>query len=252
MNDLDMSQPGSELFQDMAPQQYNSYLDVNQDQVVDDPLNTGFKQTPDEADLGRVSDKELNFKALRDEVSKMKEEREYWKGQADAFARAPVAQQQTTQQDAYAALDWDDSSDVRKAFETVRQENNKLREEFRDALSAVQTKANRQDWNQMVTQHVPTLTNQNPIFAEMIQNASNPYEAAYLLAELNSRANQPVAQQSTPMYNNGNAQRVMQNSSKPQSLAQVGGHGQLSSADYYASMSDEDFIKMAGRNLANV
>lgn len=250
MDELDMSRPGSELFQDMASQQYNSYLDVNQDQVVDDPLNTGFKQTPDEADLGRVSDKELNFKALRDEVSKMKEEREYWKGQADAFARAPVAPP-SAQQDAYAALDWEDSGDVRKAFDTVRQENVKLREEFRDALSAVQTKANRTDWNQMVTQHVPTLTNQNPIFAEMIQNASNPYEAAYLLAELSSRT-QPVATQPTPSYNNGNAQRVMQNVNKPQSLAQVGGHGQLSSADYYASMSDEDFIKMAGKNLANV
>lgn len=250
MDELDMSRPGSELFQDMAPTQYNSYMDVNSDQVVDDPLNTGFKQTPDEADLGRISDKELNFKALRDEVSKMKEEREYWKGQADAFARAPVAPQ-PSQQDAYAALDWDDSSDVKRAFETVRQENVKLREEFKDALAAVQTKANRQDWNQMVTQHVPTLTNQNPIFAEMIQNASNPYEAAYLLAELNSRASQQAQQQPT-FNNNGNAQRVMQNSSKPQSLAQVGGHGQLSSADYYASMSDEDFMKMAGRNLANV
>ncbi len=245
-----MSQPGSELFQDMAPTQYNSYLDVNSDQVVEDPLNTGFKLTPDEADLGRPSDKELNFKALRDEVSKMKEEREYWKGQADAFARAPV-QQQPTQQDAYAALDWDDSSDVKRAFETVRQENNKLREEFRDALSAVQTKANRQDWNQMVTQHVPTLTNQNPIFAEMIQNASNPYEAAYLLAELNSRT-QPQAQQAFNNQGSSNAQRAIHNASKPQSLATVGGHGQLSSADYYASMSDEDFMKMAGRNLANV
>lgn len=250
MDELDMSRPGSELFQDMAPTQYNSYMDVNSDQVVDDPINTGFKPTQDEADFGNKSDKELNFKALRDEVSKMKEEREYWKGQADAFARAPVAPQ-PSQQDAYAALDWDDSSDVRKAFETVRQENVKLREEFKDALSAVQTKANRQDWNQMVTQHVPTLTNQNPIFAEMIQNASNPYEAAYLLAELNSRASQQAQQQPT-LNNNGNAQRALQNANKPQSLAQVGGHGQLSSSDYYASMSDEDFMKMAGRNLANV
>jgi hypothetical protein len=250
MEDYDM-RPGGELFPETSNAQYNSYLDVMQDQVVEDPLNTGFKPTPDEADLGKISDKELNFKALRDEVSKMKEEREYWKGQAEAYSKAPAAPQES-KQDAYSALDWDDSNDVRKAFETVRQENVKLREEFKDALAAVQTKANRQDWNQMVTQHVPTLTNQNPIFAEMIQNVSNPYEAAYLLAELNARASQSVAQQPPPAYNNGNAQRVLQNASKPQSLASVGGKGQLSQSDYYASMSDEDFMKLAGRNLANV
>jgi hypothetical protein len=103
----------------------------------------------------------------------------------------------------------------------------------------------------MVTQHVPQLTSKNPIFAEMIQNSSNPYEAAYLLAELNSKAAQTVPQYSPPM-NNGNGQRALANAQKPQTLSSVGGQGQLSSADYYASMSDEDFMKIAGRNLANI
>ncbi len=102
----------------------------------------------------------------------------------------------------------------------------------------------------MVTKHVPELTSKNPIFAEMIQKASNPYEAAYLLAELNARANQPGAEQLPPI--NGNAQRAIANAQKPQTLASVGGGGTLSSADYYASMSDEDFMKVAARNLANI
>ena len=178
----------------------------------------------------------------------MKQEREYWKGQAEAFSKLPQ-QPEPQQQDAYSALDWEDSRDVRKAFDTIRDENRLLRNEIKDALAAVETKAQRPDWNNMVTQHVPELTSKNPIFAEMIKNVSNPYEAAYALAELNSRANQPA--QAQPPYM-GNGQRAVTNAQKPQSLSSVGGKSQLSATDYYASMSDEDFMKVAARNLANI
>lgn len=253
MNELDMSRPGSELFPDASPQQYNSYQDVNVDQLVHDPLNTGVNQ-PGVAGQVQLSDKEMNFRALRDEASKLKEEASYWKGQAEAYARIPTRQPESaeaSQKDAYSALDWDDSSDVRKAFETIRQENMSLRHEIKDALTAIETKTQRQDWNNMVTQHVPQLTSKNPIFAEMIQKVSNPYEAAYLLAELNAKATQTVPQHNYPQ-DNGNGQRALANAAKPQTLASVGGQGQLSAADYYASMSDEDFIKIASKNLANI
>lgn len=248
MNDLDMSRPGSELFPESVPPQYNSYTDA----LVGDPLDTGAINQPDVAGQVQLSDQQQNFRALRDEVSKMQSEREYWKGQAEAYAKIPNRQPesaQATQQDALNALDWDDSRDVQKAFNAIRQENVSLREEIKDALTAIETKSQRQDWNKMVTQHVPQLTSTNPIFAEMIQKVSNPYEAAYLLAELNSRAMQQTQNQQ-PEYSNG--QRAIANASKPQSLASVGGQGQLSAADYYASMSDEDFMKIAGRNLANI
>jgi hypothetical protein len=253
MQELDMSRPGTELFPETANQQYNSYQDVNVDQVVSDPLDTGVKTTLDDAGQGQLSDKEMNFRALREETAKAISEREYWKGQAEAYSRIPQRPEpsQASQQDALTALDWDDGRDVHKAFDVLRQENQSLRSEIKDALTALTTKTQRQDWDRMVTEHVPQLTSKNPIFAEMIQKASNPYEAAYLLAELNARS-QPAAQQPPPNYTSGNAQRALQNSQKPQTLASIGGGGTLSSADYYANMSDEDFMKIAGRNLANI
>lgn len=250
MQELDMSGPGSELFPDTTPQQYNSYADA----LVGDPLSTGGNQ-PDVA--GQVQSEvsetaqQQNFRALREEISKMKGEREYWKGQAEAYSKIPTRQPESAPQptqDAYAALDLDDSRDVRKAFDAIRYENQSLRSEIKDALTAIETKTQRQDWNSMVTQHVPQLTSQNPIFAEMISKVSNPYEAAYLLAELNARGTAP--QQRPP--DNVNGQRALANASKPQTLSSVGGQGQLSAADYYASMSDEDFMKIAGKNLANI
>ena len=253
MEEIDM-RPGTELFPESSNTNYNSMnTDENIGHVVDDPLNTGAIQ-PDAAGQEQMSEQRGNFRALREEISKMKEEREYWKGQAEAYSRQPARQPETTpvrQEDAFSALDWDDSRDVRKAFEAMRQENASLRNEIKDAFTAMDTKSRRQNWDSMVTQHVPQLTKENPIFAEMIQKASNPYEAAYLLAELKARgANQ--AAQNIPSQAEINAQRMMMNAQKPQSLASVGGKGQLSSADYYASMSDEDFMKIAAKNLANI
>lgn len=248
MDELDMSRPGTELFQDQTKMQYNSYQDVNMEPVVGDPLNMGVKPNLDVANQGQLSDKEMNFRALREETAKLQSEREYWKGQAEAYKTTqpqPTAEDPTSKWD---ESDWSDGSNVRKAFETLREENMKLQSDFRDQLAAVQTKATHQDWNNMVTRHVPELTSKNPIFAEMINRASNPYEAAYLLAELNAKG-QP--QESTPNYN-GNAQRAIANAQKPQSINSVGGQGTLNAADYYANMSDEDFHKLAGKHLASI
>lgn len=264
MQDIDMSRPGSELFPEPVNQmQYNSYTDVNVGQSVDDPLNlpnAGVKQTFDDAGQGQLSDKEFNFRALREEAGKFKQESEYWRGQAEAYSKANSRAPEQTQQpqESFEQLDWDSGSDVRKAFDTLRQQNESLRSEIRDTLSAVSTKAQYQDWNNMVTQHVPQLTSKNPIFAEMIQKASNPYEAAYLLAELNSKAStMGQQQQNTEMlqhhqHPNVNAQRAIANAQKPQTLSSLGGNGALSATDYYANMSDEDFHKIAARNLANI
>ena len=256
MQELDMSRPGSELFPDAAQvaQPYNSYQDVNVGHDVGDPLSMGVKQNFEAAGQGQLSQKEMNFEALRGEVAKMKEEREYWKGQAEAYSRTPTPapQQQEDPISKWDESDWSDSSNVKQAFESMRNENQRLRQEFNDRLAAVQTKAQHSDWNNMVTQHVPQLTSKNPIFAEMINNSSNPYEAAYLLAELNARTQTQQQPQGQQYQYSGDAQRAISNAQKPQSISAVGGNGSLSSADYYATMSDEDFMKIAGRNLANI
>jgi hypothetical protein len=247
MNDLDMSRPGTELFPEPAEQYSNSYTDVNRGQVVEDPLNTGVNEQ--DAAGQPMSDKEMNFRALREETAKLQSEREYWRGQAEALSKSRQPEPtESTQADAFSALDWEDGRDVRKAFDALREQNNSLRSELKDAIVAISTKTQHQDWDNLVTQHVPQLTNKNPIFAEMIRNTSNPYEAAYLLAELSARATQPV----TPAPMSQNAQRAITNAAKPQPLASIGGRGSLSQADYYANMSDKDFMEVAARNMANI
>jgi hypothetical protein len=247
MSELDMSKPGSELFPELSSQNYNSYADVISDSAVGDPLDMGV--TPAELAPQQLSDKELNFKALREEASKLKSEREYWKGQAEAYNR--INQQPAAKPEPAEKLDWDDADDVRRAWETMRDDNERLRNEMRDFQASIQAKSQRSDWDAMVTKHVPELVSKNPMFAEMIQKSSNPYEAAYLVAELNARAGQPQQELRTDTRPT-NAQRALANMQKPQTLASAGGQSTLSNADYYAQMSDEDFMKIAAKNLANV
>lgn len=255
--DLDMSAPGTEFFPELSNKQ-NSYQGVNEEPLAAAPYNTGVNNQPEAAAQGQLSDKELNFRAMREEIAKMQQEREYWKGQAEAFKSQPQqpVQQEPQRADPFKALDdtdWESGKNVRSAFESLREENARLKNEFHDQLKALEAKANHSDWSTQVTQHVPQLTSKNPIFAEMIRNTSNPYEAAYLLAELNARASGQTQQQvpQEPSVN-VNAQRAIANAQKPHSAASIGGQGTLNNADHYASMSDEDFMKIAARNLSGI
>lgn len=242
-NDLDLSAPTTELFPELAtPSQ--QHQGVRLDSVAENQTQA----VRDFADPQPVSSQELNFKALRDEVAKAIQEREYWRGKAET---APQKQPEPPKHDPLTDIDSDDwakGKAVKEAVLDLREENRKLRAEMADQLAAMNTRSQFSDWKEMVTKHVPELTSTNPIFAEMIDRSSNPYEAAYLLAKLNAGGQ---AQPQQPAMN-PNAQRALANSQKPGSPSTVGGQANLSAADYYASMSDDDFMKVAMKNMAGI
>lgn len=186
-------------------------------------------------EVATPNDKEINFKAIREELAKAKEEREYWRGQATR------EQPQQRQEDPFNELsedEWVYGRDVRKVAHALKQENQALRREVQDAITAMQARAEHPDWNDVVTRNIPELTKENPLYAEMIRGASNPYEAAYLLAKLKG----------TETPNKGYGDRIEANARKP--IPPHGGTSKLSQTDYYAQMSDEDFMKVVAKNMA--
>lgn len=244
-NDLDLSATTTELFPELAtPSQ--QHQGVRLDSVAENQQQQAVR---DFADPQPLTSQELNFKALRDEVSKAIQEREYWRGKAEQTqsAKPPEPPKHDPLSD-IDSEDWAKGKAVKEAVLDLREENRKLRAEMADQLAAMQVRSQYSDWKDMVTKHVPELTSTNPIFAEMIDRSSNPYEAAYLLARLNAGGQQQPQQPQT----NPNAQRALANSQKPASPSTVGGQATLSAADYYASMSDDDFMKMAMKNMAGI
>lgn len=246
-NDLDLSATSLDLFPELARPSEQHNAGVTYGSAAEDNYQAVQQEV---ADLQPVSSQELNFKALRDEVAKAIQEREYWKGRAES-AQPTQRQEQPTKPDPLNDIDIDDwakGKAVKEAVMDLREENRRLRAEMADNMAALNARSQYSDWKEMVTQHVPELTNKNPIFAEMIDRASNPYEAAYLLAQLNAGKQQ--VQQKPQIH--PDAQRAMQNSQKPRSPSTLGGKSTLSQADMYASMSDEDFMKMAYQNMAGI
>jgi hypothetical protein len=95
----------------------------------------------------------------------------------------------------------------------------------------------------------------------MIAQAPNKAKAAYdlgLMAKQSKTAVTPqisVPEVKAPQGTTPSeiAQRIVDNANKPGTLATAGGVGSsLSKADYYASMSDADFAKLAAQNMSNI
>lgn len=254
--DIDMSRPGYELFPETAqPYQAQGVTD----QVAGVQTNSYAGVEGVAAGQQHVeSDKELNFRALREEIAKAQAEREYWKGMAEGRSRQPeVAEPSKPKHDPLAPIksfeehDWELGKNVKTAFEIQQQQLQDLRSEIADRLAAIDAKTRFADWKDSVTQHVPQLTKENSLYSEMIERCSNPYEAAYLLSQLRAKGEaaasqgQPPMQHAAPHYGD----RAVHNAMKPGNVATVGGRGTLSQAEMYASMSDKDFMALAARHM---
>jgi hypothetical protein len=72
--------------------------------------------------------------------------------------------------------------------------------------------------------------------------------------EASVRANESAVRETPPQpsQQSMNAQRIVENARKPGTLAQAGGQSALSKADYFATMSDAEFMKMASKHLDTI
>jgi len=93
------------------------------------------------------------------------------------------------------------------------------------------------DYQQEI-QKIPTILQQNPHLESAIRNSENPFMTAYSLAKQFTGA-QSGQQQQPGQGNSQQAQQVMDNLNKPQSVSQAGGGGVISKANYYAQLDDD-------------
>ena len=92
------------------------------------------------------------------------------------------------------------------------------------------------------------LMREKPHLVQGIQGAQNKALFAYELGKLAQQSRQVQAQ---PQVSE-TAQRIVENARRPGTLSSAGGQSVLSKADYFATMSDAEFIRMASRNLDQI
>lgn len=249
--DIDMKSfagASSEPAAAVQPVDTNSY----QEEVRESPLEAPKMDEPVATEAAEEPSKqELNFRALTQEVDRMKAERESEKREYQLqldMLRANL-EQRNRPEPAHERkfLDGMKEEDIPNVGE-LRKEWEQKESMYQSRLEELQVAQQHSDYAEVMEKYLAPLVKQKPYLAEGIQGARNKAQYAYELAKMA----QQIQEQQVVTTKSENAQRIVENSKKPGTLSQAGGQGALSKADYFASMSDQEFMKMASRNLEGI
>lgn len=193
-----------------------------------------------------------NFRALRDEVDRMKAERESERREYQLqmeLLRANIANkgQQESPKPERKFLEGMEESDIPNVAE-LRKEWEARESNYVARLEELQVAQQHPDYAEVIEKYALPLVKAKPHLAEGIQGATNKALFAYELGKMAQQMQAPQVQ----AQRSEKAERIIENSKKPGTLSQAGGQGALSKADYYATMSDQEFMKFANRHLEGI
>lgn len=197
-----------------------------------------------------------HFRSLREEVDRIKAEREAEKRehqmQIDMLRANMQAQNQPKQAEVQAKQMFEGmkDDDVPNVAE-FRREWEQREAVYQAKLEELEVQQAHPDYAEVIEKFTIPLVRNKPHLAEGLRGATNKalfaYELGAMAKEMQSHTQQHVAP--APPQKSETAQRIVDNARKPGTLSQAGGQGTLSQADYFATMSDKEFIAFAQRNL---
>lgn len=202
------------------------------------------------------SKQELNFAALRDEVDRLKASRDSdqknYELQLDMM-RANLAHQKQPAQEAtpkkmFDSMRDDDIPNVSEIRNELRREWETREQAYQSRLEELEVSAKHHDYAEVIEKYALPLIKDKPHLAEGIHGARNKAMFAYELGKMA----QELHRKPEPTRPSENAQRIVDNARKPGTLSQAGGQGALSKADYYASMSDQEFAEFSQKQLDRI
>lgn len=218
---------------------------VHQEFLEPKPVSNDTTPAPEEP-----SKQELNFRALREEVDRIKAERDEFRQNLDllkAQARdqyVPPRQPEPKKfMEGLADADVPNVAEIRKEFE-------QREAMFAMKLEEIEIQQKHSDYAEVIEKYTAPLLKQKPHLAEGIYGARNKSLYAYELGKMAQGQQQQIAPPAPQVSNN--AQRIVENASKPGNIGRTGGSSALSQAEYYATMSDNDFMKIASKHLGEI
>lgn len=194
---------------------------------------------------------ELNFKALRDEISSIKAEREKekreYQQQLDMLkANSAPPTEAPKPKEMFDGMEDDYIPSVKE----IKKEWSQREQLYQSRIEELTVAQQYPDYAEVLQKYVSPLTRDKP---HLVQGALRAENKAMALYELGKMAQGFEQARSVPTQQvHPDAQRIVDNASKVGTLSQAGGTSVLSKADYIATMSDTDFMKFAAKNLAQV
>ena len=204
------------------------------------------------------SKQELNFRALREEVDKIKAERDEFKQNIELLKANRQREEYRPPEPQKKLFDGMDDGDIPNVAE-IRRAWDEREAAYQGQLEELSVAQQHSDYADVLQNYTAPLLRQKPHLVEGIQGARNKALFAYELGKLyqnqqpqsqsSSQPTQSAPQATTP---SAVAQRIVENSRKPGNIASVGGQGSLSKAEFMATMSDRDFMEMATKHLDQI
>lgn len=248
-------------------QDYVAELAMQQEAMkgVTDPAAVDQVATPEVAEVPKEeavqavepaqveSDKEYNFRALREELAQIKEDRDRLRDDFEGLRRQQVQRQPEPPRK--RAIDEINSDDLVTGAQ-FKQAMAEREAEYQLMLGELQVKSQNPDYDEVTAKYGVPLIEKEPDLAQGFLASNNKAAYLYKLGKMAMMAEQrqapePVIQ--APQQPSRDAQRIVENASKPGTLSNaVGGSGSLSKADYYATMSDAEFHAMMQKNLEQI
>lgn len=258
--DIDMESYGRTSAPAAAEQtDTNSYLQGDQEPFVHRELLDQPTQ-PEPAPVEKVNPQAENFRALRDEVDRIKAERDLERREFNlqlemlrANRNETVKPEHPQQRELFPGMKDEDIFNVgefKKAWEGIQNEYSQREAQHKAKIEELQVQQKYPDYAEVVNKYLTPYIQQKPHLVKEILQAENKALFAYEIGKMAQQIEQLKAP--PPPAVNQDAQRIVDNSRKVGTLSQAGGQGALSKADYYASMSDSEFMKMATRHLESI
>jgi hypothetical protein len=156
-----------------------------------------------------------------------------------ALMQSQQSQPQATQKDEFDGVSEDDVLTVGELKKILSNKEN----QYQTSIQELKMAQKHPDYEQVVTQYLPEVLNQNPGLRKTLQS-SQDYELAYHLAK-NSDAYRASSKQ---VKKSADAERIVQNAGQAGSLSSMGSNSPVNQAKRYKDMSDEEFQKLINRN----
>lgn len=221
------------------------------DQVAEVPKEETVEQAVEPVQQVE-SDKEYNFRALREELAQIKEDRDRLRDEFEGLRRNHVQRQpEPPRKRAIDDLNPDDLI-TGAQFKQIMAEREA---EYQLMMGELQVKSQNPDYDEVTAKYGVPLIEKEPDLAQGFLASNNKAAYLYKLGKMAMLAEQrqvpePVMQAPEPSKT---AQRIVENASKPGTLSNaVGGSGNLSKVDYIASMSDAEFAAFMKKNLEQI
>ena len=198
------------------------------------------------------SDKDYNFRALREELAQIKEDRDRLRGDFEDLRRNNVQRQPEPPRK--RAIDEINSDDLITGAQ-LKAAMAEREAEYQLMLGELQVKAQYSDYDEVTAKYGVPLIEKEPDLAQGFLASNNKASYLYKLGKMAMQAEQRQAPEpvQAPPQPSRDAQRMVENSRKPGTLSNaVGGSGNLSKADYIASMSDAEFTALVQKNLDSI